>query len=158
MITGRPADGEIVKRRHPNEIAARDRRFAATKREVPRQLRPVSSFERQIFASNHHAGLSEDRPSVRQVVEEILESPPSLRFLHPHKRIGEYLQREVMIAHHEFIARQLVERVLQLLRLRHREILGVAHATVLRRQDPLSGGFRQERETLGEHEGVRRRQ
>ena len=67
------------------------------------------------------------------MIEEILESPPSFRFLHAHKGIGKYLQREVMIAHHEFIARQLIERVLQLFGLRHREILGVAHAAVLRR-------------------------
>jgi hypothetical protein len=42
----------------------------------------------------------------------------------PHVR--QYLQRQVMVTHHELVAGQRIERLLQLLGLRDAEVPGVA--------------------------------
>jgi len=57
-----------------------------------------------------------------------------------------------VIAHDEVVARQPVQRLLQLRRLRDGEITGVDHAHVLTLQQRLSGRTRQEGEGLGQHQ------
>ncbi len=66
--------------------------------------------------------------------------------------IREDLQGEVMVSHHEFIARQRVERFLQLLRLRDRKVAGIPHPMKLTLQQRLARRLGQKRKRLGEHE------
>ncbi len=59
-------------------------------------------------------------------------------------RVGQHLQREVMIAHHELVAGQGIERVAQLLGLGDREVPGVDHAVELPLQQRLPRAFASE--------------
>ncbi|MBV6416900.1 MAG: hypothetical protein CMLOHMNK_01518 [Steroidobacteraceae bacterium] len=68
----------------------------------------------------------------------------------------QHLQREVMVAHHEVVRGQVIQRVLQLLGLAHREVAGVGHLVVLPLQEALPCRLCQERERLREHELERR--
>ena len=58
----------------------------------------------------------------------------------------------MVIAHHELVARQRIERVLELLRLGDGKVAGVHHAVELPLQQRLAGGFGQKPERLGQHE------
>jgi hypothetical protein len=60
-----------------------------------------------------------------------------------------------MVAHHEFVAGQGIERILELLGLRDREVAGVHHAVELPLQQRLSRGLGQKGKRLRENEGVR---
>ena len=61
-----------------------------------------------------------------------------------------------MIAHREVVGGQVIQRVLQLLRLAHREVAGIGHLVVLPLQQALPRRLRQERKRLRQHEFERR--
>ena len=86
-----------------------------------------------------HAGIGEIAARQRDGVVERFEP----RRRHPRRRsaadIGDDLQREMMVAHDELIAGKRIERVFELLGLRHREIAGVRHAIELPLQQCLAG-------------------
>ena len=63
-----------------------------------------------------------------------------------------------MIAHHELVTGQRIERVLQLLGLGDREVPGVHHPVELALQQRLARGFGEKGKRLGEDEGKRRRE
>ena len=64
----------------------------------------------------------------------------------------DHLQREVMISHHEFVAGERIERILELLGLRNREIARIRHSIELPLQQPLAGGFGKKCKGLRQHE------
>jgi hypothetical protein len=71
------------------------------------------------------------------------------------RSIGEDLERQVVIAHDEFVARQGIQGFDQLLRLRNSKIARIRHADMLALQKALPGCFVQERERLRQDEGER---
>ncbi len=85
---------------------------------------------------------------IRQLLEPVRICLAGLVVCHFH----EHLQREVMLAHHEFVAGQRIERFHQLARLRDGEISRVAHPVELPLQQSLTGGFGKKRERLRQHE------
>src|SRR5256885_14746459 len=64
----------------------------------------------------------------------------------------------MMVTHRELVAAQAIESLLQLDRLRDREVTRVGHAVELSLQQCLSRGPRKEGEGLREHQRKRRRQ
>ena len=60
-----------------------------------------------------------------------------------------------MIAHDELVARQGIQRILELGGLGDRKVARVGHAVELALQQRLAAALAQESERLGEHEGDR---
>ena len=63
-----------------------------------------------------------------------------------------------MVAHHELIARQGIERILEFFCLRHRKISGVSHPVKLTLEKPLAGCLGEKDKGLGQHEREWRRE
>jgi hypothetical protein len=92
------------------------------------------------------------------VVVERLEATASRGGVIGFFDVGQYLEREVMIAHDELIARQRIQGVLELGCLRNGEIAGIRHSIVLTLQQCLARCLGQKSEGLRKDEGERRRQ
>ncbi len=158
VISGGAARGVVVKWRHGREIARRDRRLAGPEREISRQLRPERGFQSQILARHQHAGVGENAARQGNMVVQRLEPPSPRQIIRGVRNFRQQLQREVMIAHHELVAGERVQRLLELRGLRDGEIAGIRHAVELTLQECLAGGFREKGEGLRQNEGERRGQ
>ena len=140
-----------MKGAHAREVAGRDRRLAGAVGEVAGQLRPVGGGECHVFARDEHPGLTENRARGLDAGVEGLERGLRLA-LDRIPGLGQHLQRQVVIAHRELIARDLVERLVDRCRLAHREITRVDEPALLAGEELLRGRLLEEREALGQDE------
>ena len=113
VIAARAAARIVVKRGHRREIARRDRRLAWPVREISGQLRPERGFQRKVLARDQHAGVGEKAARQRDSVVELFEPGPEIlaTVVRRIDGIRQHLQREMMIPHHELVARQCIQRL-----------------------------------------------
>src|SRR5260221_5247287 len=131
MVPGCATGGIVVKRRHCREVSRRDQRVAGSNGEVAQQLRPEGGYQSQIFSRDQHSGVGEKAARQRNVIVERLETASSGRIDTQFRGVRQYLKGEMMIAHDKLVARERIERVVELGRLRDGEIAGIRHSIEL---------------------------
>src|SRR5258708_32155743 len=105
----RAANRIIMKWRHGGEISRRDRRLARPEREISRQLSPKSGFQGQVLSRHQHSRIGKTTSRQRDGIIQWLE--PRAAGVHVLIRdLGDHLQREMMLAHHKFLAWERVPR------------------------------------------------
>jgi len=157
VIAPSPATWKIVESGHGGKVARSDRCLARPHREIPWQLRPVGGLQREVFSRDRHARIGEQAARLGNGTVQGFQTRPGIAAIVLHQ-LGEHLQREVMLAHDEFIAGESIQRLAQLLGLGDSKIAGIGHAVYLPLQQPLAGRLGQESERLAEYEGERCRQ
>src|SRR5277367_2042864 len=90
----------VMKGRHGRKIPRGDRRFARSKRKIPRQLRPEGRLEREILTGDEHPRIGEDASCLSDLVVEPIESPEGAARLArlELRQIDHQLEGKMMIA------------------------------------------------------------
>src|ERR1700684_409868 len=103
MITMCTPERIVVEWRHSREISRRNRRLAWPQWKIARQLRPEGRLQGQVFPRNQHSRVGEITARQGDCVIEYFKSTGGRIGIRVDD-VGKHLQREMMIAHHEFVA------------------------------------------------------